>query len=366
VTTFRLVLDPPAPVSQFDCIQSANRLEFRWKPNSEVNIVAYEIREGTEWATSLLITQTMSTTYTMPSGTTGSRTFWIKAIASPGIYADEAVFVNSDVVKPQNSNVVYDVDKHLEGFPGVTHGVINYDDALQMEPDYSRAEYLFDVTLPYRLRAQNTIFAAIASVSQATLDWAHANFSWDSSDGGKPWAPTGNSTSIAAQFQIATDVGLLTTDVDGWRLNGALTSVTGILPTISKKVTYGEGRYGQGVFVSDLTQVGWTVAIPDQFSKTFWIQPKQVTDAIYITLNGSSGRLKVGYSLREAAFYLEDDNGRRNVVPFLVSVDERICVGISQSGLTRGLFIASMDGEQSGADEQPYTPVGAFTALTLY
>jgi len=366
VTTYRLVLDPPAAVSQFDCIQSGNRLEFRWRPNSELNIVSYEIREGSEWATSQLITQTLSTTYTMPSGTTGSRTFWIKAIASPGIYADEAAFVISGVVKPQNSNIVYDVDKHAEAFPGVTHGVFYYDDALQMEEGYSRSEYLFDVALPYRLRAQNTIFANLAAVSEATLNWANALFAWDSSDGGKPWAPTGNATAISAQFQIATDIGLYANDVDGWRLNGGLTSVSGVLPTQNHGVTYGEGRYGQGVYVQDTTMVSWAVNVPSAFSKTFWIQPKQLTDAVFITLTGSAGTLKVGYSLREASFYLEDKNGHRNLVPHLLTVDERVCIGISQSGTDRALFVGSMDGSQINSDTQPYTAVGAFTTLALY
>jgi predicted phage tail protein len=366
VTTYRLVLDPPAPVSQFDCIQSGNRLEFRWRPNAELNIVSYEIREGSEWATSQLITQTLSTTYTMPSGTTGTRTFWIKAIASPGIYADEASFVVSGVIKPQNSNIVYDVDKHLEGFPGVTHGVFYYDDALQMEPNYARSEYLFDVHLPYRLRAQNTIFSDLAAVTEATLNWANALFAWDSADGSKPWAPTGNATAISAQFQIATDIGLYANDVDGWRLNGGLTSVGGTPPSQSHGVTYGEGRYGQGVFVQDTTQVAWPVSIPSSFSKTFWIQPKQLTDAVFITLSGSSGSLKVGYSVREAAFYLEDGNGHRNVVPHLLTVDERICIGISQSSLDRALYVGSMDGSQINSDVEPYTAVGAFTSLALY
>lgn len=366
VTTFRLVLDPPAAVDQFDCIQSANRLEFRWRPNSEVNIVAYEIREGSEWATSLLVAQTMSTTYTMPSGTTGSRTFWIKAIASPGIYSDVASFVNSDVVKPQNSNVVFDVDKHAQGFPGITHGLYNFDDALQMEPGVTYGEYLFDVSLPDRFRAQNTIFGAIASVSDQMLTWAQANFAWNEADATKPWAPTGNAASVSARFQIATDIGLLATDIDGWRLNGALNSVSGKLPTIAKKVTYAEGRYGQGVFVSDLTQVGWSVTIPSTFSKTFWIQPKLVTDAIFISLGGSGGTLKVGYSVHEAAFYLEDQAGRRNVVPYLLTQDERVCIGVSQEPSQRALFVASMDAQQSGVDQKPYTALGAFSTLTLY
>ena len=75
---------------------------------------------------------------------------------------------------------------------------------------------------------------------------------------------------------------------------------------------------------------------------------------------------KLGYSIREAAFYLEDGAGRRNVVPYLLTQDERVCIGISQEPSQRALFVASMDAQQSGVDQKPYTAVGAFSTLSLY
>lgn len=84
VTTFSLLLTAPTAVRQFDVIQSGNRLEFRWQPNSEREVVAYEIREGSAWDTSIFIAEIKSTSYTLPSGFDGDRKFWIKSIASPG------------------------------------------------------------------------------------------------------------------------------------------------------------------------------------------------------------------------------------------------------------------------------------------
>ena len=104
VSTFVLTLLAPITVGQFDVVQSANRLEFRWQPNPEPEVVGYELREGAAWDASLFVAEVKSTSYTLPSGFDGERTFWIKAIASPGIYSDVPSFVSTVVAQPQNAN----------------------------------------------------------------------------------------------------------------------------------------------------------------------------------------------------------------------------------------------------------------------
>jgi hypothetical protein len=79
VTTFQLALLAPSSVRQFDVVQSANRLEFRWLPNPEPEVVAYELREGGAWDTSIFIAEVKSSSFTLPSGFDGERRFWIKA-----------------------------------------------------------------------------------------------------------------------------------------------------------------------------------------------------------------------------------------------------------------------------------------------
>jgi len=44
--------------------------------------------------------------FTLPSGFDGERNFWIKAIASPGIYSNDATFVSTVVAQPQNANLL--------------------------------------------------------------------------------------------------------------------------------------------------------------------------------------------------------------------------------------------------------------------
>ena len=149
VTTFQLILLAPSSVRQFDVVQSANRLEFRWLPNPEPEVVAYELREGGAWDTSIFIAEVKSSSYTLPSGFDGERKFWIKAIASPGIYSDEATFVSTVVAQPQNANLLVTMDAQATRFPGIKHFAsvesVNSLDVLRMDSGVSQSEYLFEV-----------------------------------------------------------------------------------------------------------------------------------------------------------------------------------------------------------------------------
>ena len=71
-----------AAVIGFDAVQSGDRLEFRWRHNLEPGVVEYEIREGDTWEASTAVVNLYADYYTMPAGSEGDRTFWIKAIAS--------------------------------------------------------------------------------------------------------------------------------------------------------------------------------------------------------------------------------------------------------------------------------------------
>lgn len=367
VTTYTLVIDSPAAVVQFDCIQSGNRLEFRWKANTENNIVGYEIREGTNWRTAQYIALVKATTYSIPAGSDGARTFWIKAIVAPGVYGVTPAFTTTSVVRPQNINVLVEMDRKALGFAGITHDATVVSGNLVMDEGVSRSEYMFDAILPSRFRAQNTLYTSLESVSfESTTVWGNADFTWLSSDANRRWRPSSEDQSISVQYQIATDTGLQATDVDGWRLNGNLTSVGLRTPTIATGVSYGEGRYGQGLVIKDTTTVGWDVAIPAWFSQTFWVAPTEVSDATYLTLSGAYGSLNIFYRTRDASFYLEDHLGQQNKVPCTFAAGERICLGISQEAGKRTLMVGKMDGTGLASNEKAFAPVGAFTHLSLY
>jgi predicted phage tail protein len=369
VTTFLLTLLAPAAVRQFDVVQSANRLEFRWLPNAEPEVVAYELREGTAWDTSIFIAEVKSSSFTLPSGFDGERSFWIKAIASPGIYSDEATFVSTVVAQPQNANLLVTIDAQATRFPGVKHFAsvesVNSEDVLRMDSGVAQSEYLFEVNLPTSYRAQNTLLASIGATLDDRETWSTANYVWSSNAAKRQWTYDGALKSIEARFQMAREDALQAGELYGWRLNGALSGYGSPGSGESVGVSYGDGRYGSGVLVKDTTRVSWAVNIPGIFHVSFWFIPNQITTSVIWTASGSGVSLLVGFDAVAGSFFLEDQLFNRIVVPYPMNVSDRICLGVCQTATERRLFVGKMGGEVQSASKA-LAPTAGYTALKLY
>ena len=369
VTTFVLNLLAPSTVRQFDVVQSANRLEFRWQPNPEPEVVGYELREGAAWDASLFVAEVKSTSYTLPSGFDGERKFWIKAIASPGIYSDTPTFVSTVVAQPQNANLILARDEQALGFPGTKHFAsvvsVNGRNVLRMSTGAQTAEYLFELDLVSPIRAQNTLLNSLGASVDDRTTWLEANFPWASDAAKRQWAYDGAIANVDARFQIAREDALQAGEIYGWRLNGSTNGLGNPLLSQAASVSYAAGRYGDGLMVKDTTRVAWSVSIPDVFHTSFWFAPSEITTCVIWAATGSSGQQLVGYDASTASFFLEDHLARRVSVAFSVSITDRICLGVCQTASERRLFAGRMDGDVDSASAA-IAPVGTFTSLRLY
>ena len=369
VTTFVLNLLAPSTVRQFDVVQSANRLEFRWQPNPEPEVVGYELREGAAWDASLFVAEVKSTSYTLPSGFDGERKFWIKAIASPGIYSDTPTFVSTVVAQPQNANLILARDEQALGFPGTKHFAsvvsVNGRNVLRMSTGAQTAEYLFELDLVSPIRAQNTLLNSLGASVDDRTTWLEANFPWASDAAKRQWAYDGAIANVDARFQIAREDALQAGEIYGWRLNGSTGGLGNPLLSQAASVSYGAGRYGDGLMVKDTTRVAWSVSIPEVFHTSFWFLPSEITTCVIWAATGSSGQLLVGYDASNASFFLEDHLARRVSVAFSVSITDRICLGVCQTASERRLFAGRMGGDVDSASAA-IAPVGTFTSLRLY
>jgi predicted phage tail protein len=369
VTTFVLNLLAPSTVRQFDVVQSANRLEFRWQPNPEPEVVGYELREGAAWDASLFVAEVKSTSYTLPSGFDGERKFWIKAIASPGIYSDTPTFVSTVVAQPQNANLILARDEQALGFPGTKHFAsvvsVNGRNVLRMSTGAQTAEYLFELDLVSPIRAQNTLLNSLGASVDDRTTWLEANFPWASDAAKRQWAYDGAIANVDARFQIAREDALQAGEIYGWRLNGSTGGLGNPLLSQAASVSYGAGRYGDGLMVKDTTRVAWSVSIPEVFHTSFWFSPSEITTCVIWAATGSSGQLLVGYDASNASFFLEDHLARRMSVAFSVSITDRICLGVCQTASERRLFAGRMGGDVDSASAA-IAPVGTFTSLRLY
>ena len=369
VTTFVLNLLAPSTVRQFDVVQSANRLEFRWQPNPEPEVVGYELREGAAWDASLFVAEVKSTSYTLPSGFDGERKFWIKAIASPGIYSDTPTFVSTVVAQPQNANLILARDEQALGFPGTKHFAsvvsVNGRNVLRMSTGAQTAEYLFELDLVSPIRAQNTLLNSLGASVDDRTTWLEANFPWASDAAKRQWAYDGAIANVDARFQIAREDALQAGEIYGWRLNGSTGGLGNPLLSQAASVSYAAGRYGDGLMVKDTTRVAWSVSIPDVFHTSFWFAPSEITTCVIWAATGSSGQLLVGYDASNGSFFLEDHLARRVSVSFSVSITDRICLGVCQTASERRLFAGRMGGDVDSASAA-IAPVGTFTSLRLY
>jgi hypothetical protein len=369
VTTFVLSLQAPSTVRQFDVVQSANRLEFRWQPNPEPEVVGYELREGAAWDASLFVAEVKSTSYTLPSGFDGERNFWIKAIASPGIYGETPTFVSTVVAQPQNANLILERDEQALGFPGTKHFAsvvsVNGHNVLRMSTGAQIAEYLFEVDLVSPVRAQNTLLNSLGASVDDRTTWLEANFPWSSDAARRQWAYDGAIANVDARFQIAREDALQAGEIYGWRLNGSTTGLGSPVSSQAAGVAYAAGRYGDGLLVKDTTRVAWTVSIPSVFHTSFWFIPAEVTTCVIWVAVGPAGLLLVGYDAATSVFFLEDQLSRRVTVPFAVSMTDRICIGVCQTASERRLFVGRMGGDVESASAA-LAPIGWFTSLRLY
>ena len=369
VTTFVLDLRAPATVRQFDVVQSANRLEFRWLPNAEPEVVGYELREGVAWDASLFVAEVKSTSYTLPSGFDGVRRFWVKAIASPGIYSEMAAFVSTVVAQPQNANLILARDEQAAGFPGSKHfatvALVGGREVLRMASGAQAAEYLFEIDLISPVRAQNTLLASLGASTDDRTSWLAADFPWASDAAKRQWTFDGALANVEARFQIAREDALQENEIYGWRLNGALTGFGSPGVGESAGVSFDDGRYGEGLAVKDTTRVSWSVSIPAVFHTSFWFIPDQVTTCVIWTAVGSGISLLVGYDANRQEFFLEDQLSRCVTVTYPVALGDRLCIGICQTATDRRLFIGKMGGEvEAGSALIP--AAGIYTSLRLY
>ncbi len=369
VTTFVLNLLAPSTVRQFDVVQSANRLEFRWQPNPEPEVVGYELREGAAWDASLFVAEVKSTSYTLPSGFDGERKFWIKAIASPGIYSDTPTFVSTVVAQPQNANLILARDEQALGFPGTKHFAavvsVNGRNVLRMSTGAQTSEYLFELDLVSPIRAQNTLLNSLGASVDDRTTWLEANFPWASDAAKRQWAYDGAIANVDARFQIAREDALQDGEIYGWRLNGSTAGLGNPLLSQAASVSYAAGRYGDGLMVKDTTRVAWGVNIPEVFHTSFWFAPSEITTCVIWTATGSSGQLLVGYDSKNGSFFLEDHLARRVSLAFSLSITDRICLGVCQTATERRLFAGRMGGDIDSASAA-IAPIGTFTSLRLY
>jgi hypothetical protein len=296
-----------------------------------------------------------STSYGVTAGASGTRLFWLKAIASPGIYSEKATFVTTDVAQSDNVNILYTTDEVASNFQGTRYNMVKYGtDVLRMDDGAGKSEYIFSVALADVFKAQNTLFIGLDAIVDDKTTWAQSTFPWKDPIANKQWVAQGDIAAIKYSLQIATSVEQEANVLYQWRLDNVLSYAdpgADGAPTEQQTVSYKASKYGAGLWcqVAPLqptpTQVTYSTNVPNNFSCSFWINVDDLTDKVFMTFKGRNGAfIKVGYESAKMQLYAIDNNGKKVGLPIGLQVGDRYLVGISQNTNDRRIYFGKEDG----------------------
>lgn len=122
---------PPADVTSFIAIRTISGAQLTWIAVADIDVVGYEIRQGTSWDTGTIVTTEMNgTTEFVVLNDTSNHTFFIKALDDTGHYSVNAVSIVTSVIAPDDVTgflVTQDGDRVIFNWDKVVGTDIRYE-----------------------------------------------------------------------------------------------------------------------------------------------------------------------------------------------------------------------------------------------
>ena len=355
-------------VENFIVERNGSQLDFMWDPLPIYN-VRYEVKVGVtpEWDKALTIFTTKLNKHRYVYPNTGRYYMLIKAIDEHDNYSRNAAYFLLTNEKDIHKNVIIRLDQEKTGYNGNKINLY-YDmarEALLLEKDALRGEYLIDVTLPQKYRARNWLEASVIGETNSDLVWDDLDFAWDSEEAANTmWNGTvGDLRGVAVLHEIArydpTDITRFLAVIP---LDGSLAATRATIDR-QKNAAYTPSRWTQGLRLSWKSDVVYKVQIPQQFSLVFWIRLRDgLSDTRILALTGD-GSLALEYDRRLEEFQLIGSDGIyvRTTISFLPN--DCIAVGIVQEAAVRRLFLYSLSGDVYAEASVSARPLGSFEQI---
>lgn len=285
VTSYRLVLGAPATPRDFTAVVYQDRIDFDWTANTEDDLSHYEIREGLNWESSMKVAISKISQTSIPAGSTAERTFWIKAVALPEIYSEEAAFVTVGIKSNSSRNLMIEYDgREMKYASNKVYTSLSGDDCV-LWTDLPYGEYIHRMNLGDEITAQNTFNNVLATQIKTTDDketWATANYDWDDERASRGWRVSGDTETVYFGKQIARHIGKSSIDLEGWSFDDkSPKSLNGLSPSVSDGIAYTVGRFWHGLKLDALAHVNYAktdmIGSPDgTFRFSFWWKAENV------------------------------------------------------------------------------------------
>lgn len=365
-----LYLVMPA-VENFSVERNGASLDYAWDALPIYN-VRYEVRVGVtaawEKALTLFTTKLNKHRYVYPN--TGDCYMLIKAIDEHGNYSEDAAYYFLTNTTDIHKNVILRLEQEAFGYPGMKDGLY-YDaaqNALLLEQGVLDGTYLIDVRLPQTYRARNWLAFQVIGAMDSGFVFDDLDFLYDSQKAvDTMWNGTaGDISGVEARTEIA----IQTEESRGpytamLPLNQSLVGEN-VTATGKGKIAYREGRWHNGLVLSERSEVTGSVAIGETFGLVFWLRlqgPLFYTE--FLTLTGEGGVLSVGYDDGAGAYTLTGSDGVTMTAEMPYQARDHLLFGVSQTKDTRMFFLYSAAARRTVARGAKAAPLGAFTGMRL-
>ena len=357
-------------VENFIVERNGPQLDFMWDPLPIYN-VRYEVKVGItpEWDKALTIFTTKLNKHRFIYPNTGRYYMLIKAIDEHDNYSKNAAFFMLTNETDIHKNVVIRLDQEKNGYSGIKTNLY-YDkarEALLLEKDALRGEYIIDVRLPQKYRARNWLEASVIGETNSSLVFDDLDFAWSSEEAANTmWNGTvGDLRGVEVLHEIARydplDTARFLVVIS---LDGTLTG-TGATVRTQKNVVYAPSRWTQGLRLSWKSDVSYELQIPQQFSLMFWMRLRDgLPDTRILALTGD-GSLALEYDRRLDDFRLVGSDGVYVRAAIAFRPNDCIAVGIVQEAAVRRLFLYSLAGDVCAEGSTAAKPLKNLTRLVF-
>lgn len=374
-TTFKLELRAPAMPEDLVATVYDNRVDFTWKANTEDDLSHYELREGASWDSSVKVAESKVNQMSVPGGSTAERKFWLKAIALPKIYSEDAAWCVINVKQDLSRNIILQHNAKTFGWMSNRIHMVADGDYITQEDEVVRSEYIHEIDLPAKLTTQNSFYTSTVTVVPKIEDdekWQDAKYPWNSVNAQRAWRLGSNTKEAVFENQIARHVGLLY-EKEGWTLQETLNSENGIKPSSTTGTArYDWARYTKGLKITDVFGATWTgtnlsKSTDGKFKFSFWLKTsKPDSYGVYkiIVLGNSKGNLTLTYNAGDNKYRLAGSDGKVLTIAIPMKADEYVFFAISQTANKRQLGVGVLNGSVQLA-EGAYAPVGNIDAVKV-
>lgn len=367
-----LVIERPADVLGFDCVQSERNIEFHWKKVDGATY--YILKEGDDWEYGNVLANTTGHFFSFPYAHATHTQFWLKAYTEYGVSSLNPAYCQIQVASIPNRNMLCAYDAVDDEWSGRLYNTHVNATGLQLDTGKVYGDYLYRIDLDEEYCARNWVEKSVKPVSEvAELKWEDAHFAWGSEQAKRRmWFPYGVGEGYNSWTEIAIVDPLSVEYInDRISLNGILSSDNNISPESGYGVPkYGENRFEQGLYIDGSCRPKWKgLDLSKKFSLSFTLYtPNDSThDYSLLTLKNDGGDyLHLHYRASDDKFVVSLSNGTEYALADFSGKDDYLHFMISQGDGYFTFVMYSLFFDSYMISRKVFTDTKEYTQIALY